>query len=232
MVELFTMAYNEEKLLPHFVKFYKDRFEVRIKVFDNYSTDQTVKVAKDLGCVVYKISTEGEIRDDILLDFKNNVWKEAITDWVIVCDVDEWVDVREEELEKLIPAGGGIIKSTGFDMVGGPDTEYGVRNPMYDKCCIFSPTFVSEIGYTVGSHMCHPKFIVPGNKINYYNTDQVRLYHMRYPSKEELTDRYKEYAERLSQVNRANGWCYQYDASIQQISDHYDSLERIKTKVR
>lgn len=223
-VDLFTMAYNEEKLLPHFVKHYKDRIaNVNIHLYDNHSTDRTAELARELGCIVSTIDTEGEVRDDLLQNFKNNAWKESTAKWVIVCDVDEWVDIDQFYLEL---DGVSYFVCEGYDMIGGPDTKYGIRNQLYDKVCIFNRRMVDEINYAPGAHACFP--IKIGEPANH----RPHLYHMRYPSKQELVDRYKELDARLSQINKEKGWCYQYSEPIEKIEKHYDELDAKKTLVR
>ena len=114
--ELFCPVYNEEYLLPYTVDFYRSKVgedNIIFNFYDNGSTDNTVKVAKSLGCNVGEYETNGEIRDDLLMRFKNSIWKKSLADFVIVVDCDEWVDINPELL-----VGKTIQGSVGYNMIG------------------------------------------------------------------------------------------------------------------
>lgn len=81
MITVYTIAYNEERMLPFFIKWYRDRFpDCRIVLYDNQSTDNTVKICEDNNIEVITYFTNGEMRDSALRDIKNNCWKESLTD--------------------------------------------------------------------------------------------------------------------------------------------------------
>ena len=50
-IACYTITYNEELMLPHFIKHYK-QFCDKIVVYDNMSTDRTKEIALDNGCEV------------------------------------------------------------------------------------------------------------------------------------------------------------------------------------
>lgn len=117
-VHVFSMAHNESHLLPYFVRHYRDRFPTcDITIFDNESTDNTASIGRDLGCEVIPIISGGLV-DRILLSVKNESWKTSQADWVIVCDVDEFLQLHQVELERLDKDGETIVSTKGFDMVG------------------------------------------------------------------------------------------------------------------
>jgi glycosyltransferase involved in cell wall biosynthesis len=205
-VELFTMAYNEEWMLPKMVEFYRSRVpDIVINVYDNGSTDRTVEVAKDLGCLVHYWDTNGEIRDDKLVEFKNTVWKGSNAKFVVVCDVDEWVEIKDWYLS------GGWIQSEGYDMI---DDQNGVRNPLYDKICVFSPE-IQDINYTLGAHGAQPGGHNP-------NRGSVVLRHMKYSMPVDmLVARYKHFATRLSDWNKFTGAGFHYAFDEETIRRQY-----------
>ena len=95
MITIYTITYNEEVVLPYFITWYRNRFpDCRIVVYDNYSTDNTEKIALEHNCEVIKYDTNNQLSDSKYLEIKNNCWKTANTDWVIVCDCDEFLDVN------------------------------------------------------------------------------------------------------------------------------------------
>jgi glycosyltransferase involved in cell wall biosynthesis len=223
-VDLYTMAYNEEALIEHMIKHYQQRFpSININVYDNESTDNTALIAKELGCKVESIQTCQEVRDDILREFKNNIWKTSTADWIIVCDVDEWVDIDEHTIEKYSKY--GYFKSEGWDMIGPVTTKYGVRDVMYDKICVFRGD-TKEINYEPGAHVAFIKTLSLQAPIN------PKLYHYRYLSKKDLIKRYSDLAARVSDVNKKNGWTSQYQMSKKLLEDLYDSLDSKKIKIR
>jgi glycosyltransferase involved in cell wall biosynthesis len=128
MVTIFTVAYNEEIMLPFFIKWYRKRFpNCRIVVYDNESTDDTVKIALENNCEVITYCTNNQLSDSKYLEIKNNCWKDATTDWVLVCDVDEMLDINFKNLENCKY---DIIQGKGFEMCGeGEDIrEYTMRD--------------------------------------------------------------------------------------------------------
>lgn len=217
--ELFTQAINEEYLLPYMHQFYTKitNGDIIFNLYDNNSTDNTVKVAKELGFNIFKAKTNGELRDDLLLDFKNNVWKNSTADFVIVCDVDEWVNIPSDISNFT------IIKSEGWNMVGDgiqtpEEINRGVPSFYYDKTCVFSPKHIKEINYTIGGHTCNPI----GNLI-YYPTNP-KLYHMKFISEEFLLKKYALIKNSLSEINKMYGWSRHYLVSEQEIISEYRDI--------
>lgn len=211
MITVYTIAYNEERMLPFFIKWYRDRFpDCRIVLYDNQSTDNTVKICEDNNVEVITYFTNGEMRDSALRDIKNNCWKESLTDWVVVCDVDELVDIRPKHLLKAEKLRQTVFKGIGYNMVNkdGLDdyllVNTGVRDKGYDKKVVFNKRFVREINYRAGAHAALPYGIVSDC------TFRPILYHFRYMDRQYMIERYKEFASRLSEKNKANNWSFHY----------------------
>ena len=98
MITIYSIAYNEEILLPYFIRFYRTRFpDCNIVIYDNCSTDSTKKIALSESCSVINFDTNNEINEYKYLEVKNHCWKQSLTDWVLVCDIDEWFDVTEND---------------------------------------------------------------------------------------------------------------------------------------
>ena len=211
MIEIYCIAYNEEMLLPHFIKWYRDRFkDCRIVVYDNYSTDNTEKIALENNCEVIKYNTNNTLSDSAYLDIKNSCWKNAKTDWVLVCDVDEWLDINEESLKYEEVLQTTLIRSVGYNMCNVDNTEKyetittGIRSTQYDKYLCFNKKHIQEVNYTAGAHTIS----AVGNKIQSKNT--YNLLHMKFLNEDYMVDRYKMFAERMSEINKKNGWGVQY----------------------
>jgi glycosyltransferase involved in cell wall biosynthesis len=203
------MAYNEELLLPHMINHYRERFpNCHIVVYDNESIDATEKIAISNNCEVRKYCTNNQIDDDKLRNLKNNCWKTATTDWVLVCDVDEWLDINETDLKKEDSSGTLIIRSEAYNMVNMednldiPNIKYGWRNQAYDKMFLFNKKYIKEINYCHGAHLCQPISIKP---IKYSETP-YKLYHCHYINIELSVQRHKMTMSRMSEKNLKNGW--------------------------
>jgi glycosyltransferase involved in cell wall biosynthesis len=90
-IHVYSMGWNEGRFLPFYLAHY-GMFAERIVYFDNESDDETSQLLDaDPRCERRTIATQGEMRDDILVQLKNSAWKESrgLADWVVVCDVDE-----------------------------------------------------------------------------------------------------------------------------------------------
>ena len=99
MITVYTMAFNEEILMQFMIDHYRSRFpNCHIVVYDYESTDKTAEIANNNNCEVINYSTNNEVDDEKLRHLKNNCWKNAATDWVLVCDVDEMLDINEQQL--------------------------------------------------------------------------------------------------------------------------------------
>ena len=219
MITIYTICFNEELILPFFVKWYRKKFpNCRIIIYDNYSTDSTEKIALQNNCQVIKYDSNNQIRDDLYLNIKNNCWKDAETDWVLVCDVDELLDINQTQ---LIGENCSIILSKGYNMINIEDNldlesiNYGIRAKQYDKYYLFNRLKIKEINYEAGCHSSNPVGEVIFSK-NIYN-----LYHYNMLSEQYLINRYKRNFERLSKENKKNGWGIHYKESEQTIKDKF-----------
>jgi glycosyltransferase involved in cell wall biosynthesis len=89
-IDVFTTCYNEQIILPYFLKHYK-KFANNITVYDNMSTDNSVKIMNEYGVNVIQFDTNGKFEESVLMNIRNNCWKNSDADWVIVCDTDELI---------------------------------------------------------------------------------------------------------------------------------------------
>jgi len=209
-VAIYSIAYNEELLLPYFVAHYQSRFPgCDITIYDNCSTDNTAQLASNLGCIVQPYDSGGKFCENKQTGIKNNCWKGTDADWVIVCDIDEFLDA---DLDQLQEECGTILRTQGWDMIGGK-TRYsfdfyaikqGVKNKMESKSIAFKPHEISEINYVPGAHSCAPV----GNV--HYSYTIYNLYHYKYLYLDYVIARNKMSAERLSDLNKNKGWGTQY----------------------
>lgn len=230
-ITVYTITYNEEIVLPFFIKHYRNRFpNCKIVIFDNESTDNTQKIALENGCEIFIYDTNNQIMDDAYLSIKNRCWKDSNADWVIIVDCDEFLDIQKKDLTEKY----NIIKSEGWDMIG--DTldinkiNSGVRSPGYDKICAFKPQDFEDINYEPGAHTAFP--ISKNNKPIIFNTKVIKLFHYKWIQLDYVIERFKLFNERLSDINRKYSWGIQYTYSIEKITEFYNTAFKDKTQIR
>lgn len=228
------MAYNEEVFLQYMIDHYKSRFNnCNIVLFDNESTDNTVQIAKNNNCLVQNYPTNKQVDDFKLRDLKNNCWKTATTDWVLVCDVDELLDINEQDLKSEENNGVTIIKSEGYNMVNMENNydfaniKYGTRVNQYDKSYLFNKKHIIDINYACGCHNATPKGNVK------FSDKAYKLYHYKCINPDYVVQRYKMTADRLSAINKANGMGSYYFDTEENIRRgfEYGRIEAMKIRV-
>ena len=205
-LETFAVCYNEERMMPYFMRHYSQYGSVT--VFDNYSTDDSVKIAEEMGAIVFQFDSGGEFREDILTRLRNTCWKESTADWIIVTDIDELV-YHKDLLKALQNIKGTVILPRMFNMYH--DTFPTVKDQIYDevkygvefnsKMSLFKRSEIEEMNYEPGCHFAHPT----GNfELNF--TSRIISMHFKNMGQEYVNSRNKELASRQSAVNRENNW--------------------------
>lgn len=235
-ITIYILCFNEEILLPYCLEHYKKRFPAaKFVVVDNMSTDTSLHIAKGYGCDIVPFDTEGWLSDLNFQNIKNNQWKYATTPWVMMIDVDEFLDINEEELSIEAQRGRTIIKAEAYHMINMkdeidvPGMTHGFRDEQtaifYDKCLLFNRTQIQEINYNVGAHSVRPV----GN-VNYAH-QPYKMYHYKYLSAEYLVNRYRTYAERLSSENKKHGFGGHFTESEQNIRTDFEQKRAIAQKI-
>jgi len=209
MITLFTSTFNDEIMIPHFIKWYRDRFpNCRIVVGDNRSTDSTEKICKNLGCEFRSFDSGGYIPVEIGLWVKNNSWKESTSDWVIFVDCDEFLDINQGDLKKEDEEGTSLIRTQGWDIYNLEDNfdienmHYGCRNILYDKIVCFKKSKIKEINFSIGAHSAKPEGDIKLSK-NYYN-----LLHKKYVNLEYVENKIKTNLNRVVPAHVERGWSH------------------------
>ena len=228
IIHYYSICWNEEKILPFILDYYSPICD-KITIMDNESDDNSVEIIKSYQKTeVRNYSTNGEIRDDIYLEIKNNIWKESRgkADWVIVCDVDEilYHPNLVSKQDELKIQGYTIIKPHGFDMYSDNfpsksllEITNGVKdNRLLGKCIIFNPNMIDEINYKTGCHKCYPS----GN-LKYYKKDDIKMLHYKCLNIDYLIDRFEILNKRLSNYNIENKFGKHYMAEKETIIKKY-----------
>ena len=87
VVHYYILCWNEERILPQVLDHYS-KFCQKMVVMDNESDDRSVEIIQSYpNAEVRTYQSNSQIRNDIYLEIKNNIWKESRgkADWVIVC---------------------------------------------------------------------------------------------------------------------------------------------------
>lgn len=233
MITLFIITYNEELILQFTINHYRTRFpNCRIILFDNFSTDNTIKIAKDNNCEIILFDTNNQINENKYLEIKNNFWKSAKTDWVLICDADELLDINEQSLLEEQQFGATIIKPEAFNMVNLQDNldyaniKHGVRCQDYDKLYLFNKKFINQVNYLPGCHIANPKGTLKVSNNTY------KLYHYSYVNIEVMINKYSSYSKRLSPTNLINSWGLHYMQTSSQIEETFKDMRNLAIKVR
>jgi glycosyltransferase involved in cell wall biosynthesis len=225
-IHIFLLCFNESALLPHTVKHYKKYLpSCKIIIYDNESTDNSVEIAKNLGCSVVSWNTNNILDVNLEMQLKNSIWKTCNSGWVIMADMDEFLCVTETDLMKEKQFGTTILKTDGYDMIGESNTidltdidlqninKY-IKNRYESKNLCFLREAITDINYGPGSHTCNPK----GNVV--YSSGVYINKHMSSLGLNFLINKHIKRYER-SEKMRLKGWCIHYTQDIDKIKETY-----------
>lgn len=234
MISVYTLTYNEELLIQFMIDHYRFRFpNCNITIYDNSSTDKTVEIAKKNNCVVIPYDSNNTLDDELHMKIKNNCWKKAETDWVLVCDLDELLDIDVVQLEKEELMKITRIKSEAWSMVNLENNynifniKYAVRQTPWDKYLLFNKKYISEINYGAG---CHPHDTF-SNGIVRDSSKAYKLFHYKYINPDLAVLKASETCKRISNKNIANKWglkCFRTDEELKQ---EFEELRKIAIKI-
>lgn len=233
MITVYTVTYNEEFIIEFFINHYRKIFpNCKIVVYDNYSTDRTVEIAKSFDCDVKYYDTNNRFSDKKIIDIKNNCWKTSKTDWVVVCDCDELIQISEENLKIEEKGGITIFKFNGYNVMNNNDSEVDLENlsfgwpdKSYDKVLLFNKNKIKEINYNYGCHDLNP---VGNIKIS----NRYDMYHYKFLGKDHTINRYKVFAKRMSEENKTLGLSYHFYSTVEEICKLYDNNKEYLIKLK
>src|SRR6187551_2085086 len=92
-VHVYAPTFNEEKILPYFLRHYST-FAERLIFIDNGSTDRSREIISAAPSAVLKsLDTNNKMEESALRDIRNHAWKESRgqADFVVIADADEFV---------------------------------------------------------------------------------------------------------------------------------------------
>lgn len=167
-ITIFILCYNESKIIRQTIYHYKTLLpSAEIIIYDNASTDNSDIIATELGCKVNKWDTKGKLNEHYLSALKNYCWRYVTSGWIIICDMDEWLCVKENDLINEENNGTSILKVRGYNIIGNSklndlsdinlhDLHHGVYFQMESKNICFNREKIKLMNYSHGSHTCNP----------------------------------------------------------------------------
>jgi glycosyltransferase involved in cell wall biosynthesis len=173
---IYLLCYNEEVLLPNTLLHYKARFpNAKYIIIDNESTDRSRDIAIEAGCEIMTWKTDNIANIIKNTELKNNVWKSTPTDWVIIADMDEWIEFTEEDLETEDKLGTTIVQFRAIQIVAESNSltlddldlhslKHGYYDIWFNKHVCFKRSQIEEINFTRGAHKSNP---FPKDKVKY-----------------------------------------------------------------
>ncbi len=236
-ITIYVLAYNEIHRMKFMIDHYRARFpQCNIVVYDNASNDGSPQVARDNGCEVrdYSHLSGGTLNDGLHARMKSSVWKDAPTDWVIIADLDEMLDITAAELAEEEAKGTTIITTEAYTMINmGNDYDLdkmskeskGIRDGGYDKKICFNKKFIKDINFGVGSHSANPVGEVKFSEKAYI------IHHWRDLNEDHLVQKSGATAQRLSADNRRFGWGYQCTRPEAELRADYKRLQGVAITV-
>lgn len=232
MITIYSLTYNEEIRIQFMIDHYRSRFpNCNIIFYDNSSTDNTTDIATKNSCEIRKLESNNTLDDGLHMKIKNTCWKNSGTNWVLVCDLDELLDINESALIEEEKLGNSIIRTEGWNMINLEDNydlysiKYGVRDPRYDKCMLFNKSFISEINYGAG---CHDNRPIGNIK---YSQNIYKMYHYKYINPDFVINSYKVTATRLSKANIQNNWGNQALRPESETREYIQNLRKSAIKI-
>lgn len=233
MITIFAPVYNEDKIIWHFINHYRKRFpNCNIVFYNNMSDDYTIPIIVDNGCSFIDYDTNNQICDSKYLEIKNNCWKNSETDWVLVCDADEFLDINENQLKEEENNGTTIIKSSSYHMINHnndfkiENITHGVRAENHDKLLLFNKRYIKDINYEPGCHRSNPIGNVK------FNTNEYIMYHYKFLNLDYTLYRYELFSKRLSPENKKNNWGFHYTWAKDKIISEYNQMLKSSVKLR
>jgi len=187
-VEVYTIISEKDRktdvhpgVLPLFLEHYSKNFPgCTINAYVHYAKKESLELLKKFKCNIISFTNFKKYEiEDAAQELKSNVWKSSKADWVVVCDVDELVQIDSKELAKLKDI--DLIQFKGYHMMNKDsvkelkDINYGYPDWYYNKACIFRPT-IEKVDFDIGGHMCVISKSLRLSKLKYkllhYNVDR------------------------------------------------------------
>jgi glycosyltransferase involved in cell wall biosynthesis len=241
-IELYVLCFNEEKMISHTLNYYS-KLCSKITIIDNQSSDDSISLARKYKNIEIKhLDSGNEFIEDRLTESRNNCWKGSTADYVIVCDMDEFL-YDENLVEKLLIAKQQKIiipMVIGYNMMSDvfpsnyeklitEQVKHGVKSSRFDKKIIFDPKRVKEISYRPGAHLSYPVFF-EDNVVD--PLLELKLLHYKYLGRDYLYKKHEGYVNRMSEISKEKRHGYEYLEGEDHINNMFDSSNYLNKVVK
>jgi Glycosyl transferase family 2 len=220
---LYTMSWNEERMLPFFFRHY-DRWVDRYIVYDDGSTDRTLEMFAARGNVEVR-RFQRSMPDSFVISatlLQNEFWKEARGNaaWAVITAIDEHLHHPDIAgyLARCRQQGVTAIPVLGMQMLadGFPDSAdwlaathvIGAPFDEMNKLSIVDPNQIDETHFTLGRHLAEP-----AGRVVYPAADEVLNLHYKYLGRDYVQSRHALLAGGLGKIDRNAGLGHQYSLS-------------------
>ena len=235
-IHLYTMSWNEERMLPFFFNHYGSIVE-RFVVYDDGSTDRTLEILRALPCVEVR-EFQRSVVDSFVLSaqsLQNSCWKESrgSCDWVIMTALDEHLHHKSlvDYLEEQKKSGVTAIPALGYQMVDDNFPEDSVRLAdaltrgapfkMMNKLSIFNPNAIIETNFAIGRHSAAPI----GN-VKWPERDEVLNLHYKYIGLGFIKERHALLRTGLGDLDKSNHWGHRYSFSEEELRQDFEQFRQ------
>jgi hypothetical protein len=228
-ITVYTVCFNEQLMLPHFLNHYS-RIANRIVLYDNQSTDNSMSLARTYpNTEIHTFDTNGRFSELTLMSIREKCWKNDNADYVIVCDVDEFLFCDNTDFRDFLSSRSeySVFQPLGFEMVADQfpkdythsihdQVQVGVYSRGYSKMVLFDPKRIAAMNFSPGSHYARPI----GRHVNIYRADRrlgktagydLKLLHYKNLGFEYRESRHRCLAKRLPvDALRTRGYGFHY----------------------
>lgn len=231
-ISVYTITYNEEKMLPFFLDHYS-KFASKIVIYDNESTDSTIKIAKEHPLVksIYSVKTGDSLDDSMYVKIKNSCWKDDTSDYVMLVDTDELIYHESDVVKYLENTRHPVYRCSGYNMIsesfpkdGKSITDQikrGVFDRFYCKPVIFNPNIIKETDFELGIH--GGRFYDETNSVLPVESE-LKMLHYKNLGFEYREARHKMFAKRMSDFNRRTGAGIHYTWDTETQKREFDDI--------
>ena len=244
-ISVYTVCFNEELMLPHFLNHYS-AIANKIVIYDNQSTDSSTSLALTYPNVeIRSFDTNGIFSEPALMSIRESCWKNDNADYVIVCDVDEFLVADDGDLQTFLASRAeySVFQPLGFEMVTErfpkdyarpiiDQVQSGVYSRGYSKMVLFDPRRIAAMNFSPGSHYADPM----GQKVNVYRADRrmgksagydLKLLHYKNLGFEYRESRHRLLASRLqTDAARTRGFGFHYALEKEEQLAQFKRLRR------
>ena len=248
MIKLFgvTFTYNESAMIPYVMKYAEHAGFDKFIVYDNESTDNTVKLLKKYPFVeVRTLRTGGKKSNQAITDVKNTVWKEfndIKNAWIFIADFDEVIYYDGNLKEYLEKAGDEGYNCLNQDMVetickNFPDKNkfvhegcngglfWGNSNTGGCKMTLFKSGVFKNVKYLPGAHTVNV-VLNTGLRIKSLNEKKIKSFHLKFIDFDYCLKRKNIANNRRGPDDIRKNYGYQYTISDSEFK------EKLKTRLR